>query len=63
MKHKLSAAMLAASLAAAAKAVDFDVRITNLSNAIYYTPFLASDLNGQHRFDNPAAQVRIERVE
>ncbi len=44
MKHKLSAAMLAASLAAApaANAVDFDVRITNLSNAIYYTPFLAA---------------------
>lgn len=44
MKYKLSAAMLAASLAAApaANAVDFDVRITNLSNAIYYTPFLAA---------------------
>lgn len=62
MQHQLSAAKLAASLAAApaAKTVDFDVHITNLSNAIYYTPFLASDLNGQHRFDNPVAQVRIE---
>ncbi len=44
MKRSLSAAMLAASIVAApaANAVDFDVRITNLSNAIYYTPFLAA---------------------
>ena len=42
MKKTLCAAALAASLAAApAKATDFDVTITNLSNAIYFTPFLA----------------------
>ena len=43
MKKSLCAAMLAASLstAPAANATDFDVTITNLSNAIYFTPFLA----------------------
>jgi hypothetical protein len=44
MKRSFCAAMLAASLAAApaANAVDFDVTITNLSNSIYFTPFLAA---------------------
>lgn len=44
MKRTLSAAVLAVSLSAAqtASAVDFDVQITNLSNAIYYTPFLVA---------------------
>lgn len=44
MKKTLCAALLAVSLSAAqtAGAVDFDVRITNLSNAIYYTPFLVA---------------------
>jgi len=44
MKKTLSAAVLAASLSAApsANAVDFDVQITNLSNAIYFTPFLVA---------------------
>ena len=44
MKRTLCAAMLAASLAAApaANAVDFDVTITNLSNSIYFTPFLVA---------------------
>jgi len=42
MKKTLCAAALAASLVAApASATDFDVTITNLSNAIYFTPFLA----------------------
>ena len=42
MKKTLCAAALAASLVAApANATDFDVTITNLSNAIYFTPFLA----------------------
>ena len=42
MKKVLCAAALAASVTAMqpANAVEFDVRITNLSNAIYYTPFL-----------------------
>lgn len=44
MKRILIAAALAASTLAAqsASATQFDVRITNLSNAIYYTPFLAA---------------------
>lgn len=43
MRKTILAAALASSLAAApASAVDFDVRITNLSNAIYYTPFLVA---------------------
>ncbi|MGI9271597.1 MAG: spondin domain-containing protein [Woeseiaceae bacterium] len=44
MKRTLCAAMLAASIAAtpAANAVDFDVTITNLSNSIYFTPFLVA---------------------
>lgn len=44
MNKTLSAAVLAASLSAApsANAVDFDVQITNLSNAIYFTPFLVA---------------------
>ena len=44
MKRTLIAAALAASTLAAtsASATQFDVRITNLSNAIYYTPFLAA---------------------
>ena len=44
MKNTLYAAMFATSLAAmpAAQATDFDVQITNLSNAIYYTPFLVA---------------------
>ena len=44
MKKILYATALAASLAAApaANAVDFDVEITNLSNAIYFTPFLVA---------------------
>ncbi len=43
--HRIIAALgLAAALSATqtATATDFDVRITNLSNAIYYTPFLAA---------------------
>ena len=46
MKRTLCAAMLAASMAAApaANAVDFDVTITNLSNSIYFTPFLVAAL-------------------
>ncbi|MGI9220268.1 MAG: spondin domain-containing protein [Woeseiaceae bacterium] len=44
MKRSLCAAMLAATMAAApaANATDFDVTITNLSNAIYFTPFLVA---------------------
>ena len=44
MKKTLYAGMLAASLAAApaANATQFTVEIQNLSNAIYYTPFLAA---------------------
>jgi len=44
MNKTLSAALLAASLSAApsANAVDFDVQITNLSNANYFTPFLVA---------------------
>ncbi len=44
MKTTLSAALLAASFAAVptANAVDFDVQITNLTNSIYFTPFLAA---------------------
>lgn len=42
MKKAFSAALLAASfIAAPASATDFDVTITNLSNGIYFTPFLA----------------------
>ena len=43
MKRTLLSAAVAASalLAQPAAAVDFDVRIDNLSNGIYYTPFLA----------------------
>ena len=42
MKNTLYAVAAATSIAAmpAANAVDFDVQITNLSNAIYFTPFL-----------------------
>ncbi len=36
-----AAAAVTALLAQPAAAVDFDVRITNLSNGIYFTPFLA----------------------
>ncbi len=44
MKRTLLSAAVAASalLAQPAAAVDFEVRIDNLSNAIYYTPFLAA---------------------
>ena len=44
MKTKLYAGLLAASLAATpvANATQFDVEIQNLSNAIYFTPFLAA---------------------
>jgi len=44
MNKTFCAALLAASLSAApsAHAVDFDVQITNLSNAIYFTPFLVA---------------------
>lgn len=44
MKRTLLSAAVAASalLAQPAAAVDFDVRIDNLSNGIYYTPFLAA---------------------
>ncbi|MDJ0711276.1 MAG: spondin domain-containing protein [Woeseiaceae bacterium] len=44
MKTKLHAGLLAASLAAApaANATQFSVEIQNLSNAIYYTPFLVA---------------------
>lgn len=44
MNKTLNAALLAASLSAApsANAVDLDVQITNLSNAIYLTPFLVA---------------------
>lgn len=44
MKNTLYAAVLASSFAAmpAANATDFDVQITNLSNAIYFTPFLVA---------------------
>ena len=42
MKKALYAALATTFVAApAANAADFDVTITNLSNAIYYTPFLA----------------------
>ncbi|MGI9200496.1 MAG: spondin domain-containing protein, partial [Woeseiaceae bacterium] len=43
MKKAISAALLAATLSAASavNATDFDVTITNLSNGIYFTPFLA----------------------
>jgi hypothetical protein len=42
MKKTFCAALIAASFSAApsANAVDFDVQITNLSNGIYFTPFL-----------------------
>ncbi len=44
MKTQLYAGLLAASLAAApaANATQFDVEIENLSNAIYFTPFLVA---------------------
>jgi hypothetical protein len=44
MKNTLYAVAAATSIAAmpTANAVDFDVRITNLSNAIYFTPFLVA---------------------
>lgn len=44
MKRPLLSAAVAATafFAQPAAAVDFDVRIDNLSNAIYYTPFLAA---------------------
>ena len=44
MKKTLCAALLAVTVSAApaANAVEFDVTITNLSNAIYYTPFLVA---------------------
>lgn len=44
MKNTLYAVAAATSFAAmpAANAVDFDVQITNLSNAIYFTPFLVA---------------------
>lgn len=44
MKQSICAAMLAATLAAApaANATDFDVTITNLTNGIYFTPFLVA---------------------
>lgn len=44
MKNSLYTAVLATSFAAmpAANATDFDVTITNLSNAIYFTPFLVA---------------------
>ena len=44
MNKTLCAALFAASLSAApsANAVDFDVQITNLSNAVYFTPFLVA---------------------
>jgi len=44
MTRTLCAALLAASIAAApaANAVDFDVQITNLTNSIFFTPFLVA---------------------
>jgi hypothetical protein len=44
MKRTLCVAVLAATLSAvpAANAVDFDVQITNLTNSIYFTPFLVA---------------------
>lgn len=44
MKNIMRPVALAAALAVApaASAVEFDVEITNLSNAIYFTPFLAA---------------------
>ncbi len=44
MKHLLSAIFVMASLfgAQTASATDFNVRIINLSNGIYYTPFLVA---------------------
>ena len=44
MKKSICAAMLAATLSAApaANATDFDVTITNLTNGIYFTPFLVA---------------------
>ena len=44
MKKTLCAALLAATVSAApaANATQFDVTITNLSNAIWYTPFLVA---------------------
>ncbi len=52
-KTMLSAAAAAtALLAQPAAAVDFDVRITNLSNGIYFTPFLAvAHPNGSALFE------------
>ena len=45
MKKTFCAALIAASFSAApsANAVDFDVQITNLSNGIYFTPFLVAE--------------------
>ena len=44
MKHLIGPTLLVASLLGAqtASAVDFNVRIINLSNGIYYTPFLVA---------------------
>ena len=44
MKKLLTATTIVASLfaAQAANAVDFNVRITNLTNGIYFTPFLVA---------------------
>jgi hypothetical protein len=54
MKHLSSALFLVASLIGAqtAGAVDFNVRIVNLSNGIYFTPFLvAAHSQGTSLFD------------
>jgi hypothetical protein len=44
MRHTIYAALITTSAVAmpAANATDFDVSITNLSNAIYFTPFLVT---------------------
>jgi hypothetical protein len=44
MKRTLCAVLLVASISAApaANAVDFDVQITNLTNSIFFTPFLVA---------------------
>ena len=43
MRKSIAAVLVAASMATpSAQATDFNVRIVNLSNAIYYTPFLVT---------------------
>lgn len=60
MKKTFCAALIAASFSAApsANAVDFDVQITNLSNGIYFTPFLVAEHPAGNNLFMPGEVVR-----